>query len=63
VLPNITSEVSLKEFAAAPDCPALTAEELAEINRLWENELVALLDQPYADSQNKPIPVAAPASN
>lgn len=62
VLPNITSEASLKEFAGASDCPPLTTEELAEINRLWENELLTLLDQPYADSLNKPIPAAAPAS-
>lgn len=59
VLPNITTSASLREFAAASDCPPLTAAELAQIGRLWEEELMELLDQPYADSGSKPIPAAA----
>jgi aryl-alcohol dehydrogenase-like predicted oxidoreductase len=57
VLPNITSSANLQEFAAASECPPLTSAELAEVSRLWEEELKELLDQPYADSDNKPIPV------
>lgn len=59
VLPNITSSDNLREFAAASDCPALTQAELEHIRKLWDEELRELLDQPYADSENKPIPVAA----
>lgn len=59
VLPNITTGDNLKEFASASDCPPLTGSELAEVRRLWDEELMELLDQPYADSGNKPIPVAA----
>lgn len=58
VLPNITSSDNLREFAAASECPPLTAAELDQIRKLWNEELRELLDQPYADSANKPIPVA-----
>jgi len=34
VLPNIYDRDQLREFAAAPDCPALTADELAKIDEL-----------------------------
>lgn len=59
VLPNITSSENLREFAAASACPPLTPAELERICTLWDEELRELLDQPYADSENKPIPVAA----
>ncbi|MDF2924287.1 MAG: aldo/keto reductase [Paenibacillaceae bacterium] len=59
VLPNITSSANLEEFAAASDCPPLTQAELDRISTLWKDELYALLDQPYADSASKPIPVAS----
>ncbi|MDI3328144.1 MAG: aldo/keto reductase [Alicyclobacillaceae bacterium] len=58
VLPNFTSEENVKEFCAAPDTPPLTREEQDRIRRLWDEELRELLDQPYANSENKPMPVA-----
>lgn len=58
VLPNITNRTNLREFAAASDCPPLTPDELGKIQSLWE-EFKELLDQPYADSKTKPVPVAA----
>ena len=36
-LPNIYNEEQLVEFAAAPDCPALTSDEMARIATLYEN--------------------------
>jgi len=38
VLPNIYSEALLQEFAAAPQTPDLTAEELSRINQLYATE-------------------------
>ena len=35
VLPNIYNETLLREFAAAPATPAITAEELAQVSRLY----------------------------
>jgi aryl-alcohol dehydrogenase-like predicted oxidoreductase len=35
ILPNIYDAEQLREFAAAPESPALTADELAEIGRLY----------------------------
>jgi aryl-alcohol dehydrogenase-like predicted oxidoreductase len=37
VLPNIYNDRQLEEFAAAPDTPDLTAEELARINALYRS--------------------------
>jgi len=34
-LPNIYNERQLREFAAAPDTPDLTTEELARISELY----------------------------
>lgn len=59
VLPNITTSDNLREFAGASEVPSLTNAELDRIRTLWNEELRELLDQPYADSENKPIPVAA----
>jgi aryl-alcohol dehydrogenase-like predicted oxidoreductase len=36
-LPNIYDEAQLEEFAAAPDTPDLTPEELSRIEELYEN--------------------------
>jgi aryl-alcohol dehydrogenase-like predicted oxidoreductase len=36
-LPNIYDEEQLKEFAAAPDCPPLSEEEMARIAELYAN--------------------------
>jgi aryl-alcohol dehydrogenase-like predicted oxidoreductase len=37
-LPNIYEEKQIEEFAAAPDTPELTGDELAQIAELYENE-------------------------
>ncbi|MDI3256386.1 MAG: aldo/keto reductase [Kyrpidia sp.] len=58
VLPNFTNEANVAEFTAASDVPPLSAEEQARIRKLWDEELRELLDQPFADSEKKPIPVA-----
>ncbi len=36
-LPNIYDEAQLEEFAAAPDAPDLSAEELSRVSELYEN--------------------------
>jgi aryl-alcohol dehydrogenase-like predicted oxidoreductase len=38
VLPNITNERELREFAAAPDTPPLTAEEVARLHDLYDHD-------------------------
>ncbi len=38
VLPNIYTSEQLQEFAAAPDTPELTAEELAQVADLYAND-------------------------
>ncbi len=38
VLPNITSEKELKEFAAAPHTPPLTPEEVARLHHLFDHD-------------------------
>jgi aryl-alcohol dehydrogenase-like predicted oxidoreductase len=47
-LPNIYDEAQLEEFAAAPDTPDLTAEELSRIGHLYGNDFG--LDEPSAIS-------------
>ena len=54
VLPNITNEVNLKEFALASNKPALTQEEMQLIEALWKGKYASLLEQPLADSHTKP---------
>ncbi len=44
VLPNITSEGELREFAAAPDTPPLTEEEVARLHDLFDHDFY--LDTP-----------------
>ena len=43
VLPNLYSDLLLQEFAAAPDLPPLTAEELARVERLYAEQFGALV--------------------
>jgi aryl-alcohol dehydrogenase-like predicted oxidoreductase len=59
VLPNITSEANLREFAEAPEKTPLTEEELKKIEELWEAGMKEQLKQPFANSKTKPTPVAA----
>ena len=42
VLPNIVTPEQLREFAAAPETPPIAADELAELNRLYDEEFQAL---------------------
>ena len=42
VLPNIVRRDQLSEFAAASDVPPLTEEEVAELNRVYDEEFAAL---------------------
>jgi len=42
VLPNITTEAQLREFAAGAGVPPLAEEELAELHRLYDEEFAAL---------------------
>lgn len=37
-LPNIYEEAQLREFAAVPECPPLTSDDLARIAELYENK-------------------------
>jgi aryl-alcohol dehydrogenase-like predicted oxidoreductase len=58
VLPNITSEENLREFAQAPDKTPLSEEEMRRIEELWTSELAEKLKQPFSNSKVKPTPVA-----
>lgn len=57
VLPNITSEENLKEFALASEVAPLTDEEFAKIESMWVNGYSERLKQPLSDSTTKPTPV------
>lgn len=59
VLPNITNEENLKEFAEAPDKTPLSEEEMRRIEELWTSELGEMVKQPLSNSKVKPTPVAA----
>jgi len=59
VMPNFTNEDQLKEFCAAPDCPPLTKEEMDKIEALWVNEYRERLDQPFSNSEVKPMPAGS----
>lgn len=59
VLPNITSEDNLREFAQAPEKTPLSEEEMKKIEALWEGGLKEQLKQPFSNSKIKPTPVAA----
>ncbi|MBA4543620.1 aldo/keto reductase [Thermoactinomyces daqus] len=58
VLPNITTEENLREFAEAPDKTPLTEEEMKKLEELWETSMKEQLKQPFSDSKIKPTPVA-----
>jgi aryl-alcohol dehydrogenase-like predicted oxidoreductase len=57
VLPNITTEANLREFAEASEKTPLTQEELVKIKQLWENGQNEALKQPFSNSKVKPTPV------
>lgn len=57
VLPNITSEANLKEFALASEVPALTDEEAKFIESLWVGGYDKRLSQHMSNSKTKPTPV------
>ncbi|SHE52288.1 Predicted oxidoreductase [Seinonella peptonophila] len=59
VLPNITTEENLKEFAQAPEKSPFTVDELVKVKELWENGQREALKQPFSNSKSKPTPVAA----
>lgn len=59
VLPNFTRSEQIKEFCAASDMPALSAESLKTIHKLWEEELAEALTQPFSNSVTKPSPAPA----
>jgi len=42
VLPNIVSGQQLREYTEAPHTPAITADELAELNRIYDEEFQTL---------------------
>jgi aryl-alcohol dehydrogenase-like predicted oxidoreductase len=45
-LPNIYSEEQLVEFAKAPECPALSADDLAKIDNLYSENFGLEPEQP-----------------
>lgn len=57
VLPNITSEANLRDFALASEATPLSDQEFATLEELWVSGYNERLKQPMADSQNKPAPV------
>jgi aryl-alcohol dehydrogenase-like predicted oxidoreductase len=57
VLPNITNEANLKEFALASEVPPLTDAEAKIIEDLWVGGYNKRLEQHMSNSQNKPTPV------
>jgi aryl-alcohol dehydrogenase-like predicted oxidoreductase len=58
VLPNITSEENLKEFALAPEKTPFSAEEMQKVAEMWESSQKEALKQPFSNSKTKPTPVA-----
>ncbi|HXG41540.1 MAG TPA: aldo/keto reductase [Dehalococcoidia bacterium] len=48
VLPNITSERELEEFAAAPDTPPLTGEEVARLHDLFDHDFYLEPEEAHA---------------
>lgn len=57
VLPNITSEANLKEYALASEVPPLSDEEFNVIESLWVNGYNERLKQPMSNTKTKPTPV------
>lgn len=56
VLPNITSEQNLQEFALTSTKSPLTTEEMLKIKELWEGHQARSLSQPFSNSKTKPTP-------
>lgn len=61
VLPNITNEQNLHEFALASTKKPLSHDEVQKINELWDGHQHVSLSQPFSNSQTKPTPIATPA--
>jgi aryl-alcohol dehydrogenase-like predicted oxidoreductase len=57
VIPNITSEENLREFALASDTAPLSREEFEQLDLLWVNGYRDRLKQPLSDSISKPAPL------
>ncbi len=57
VLPNITNETNLEEFATTSEKTPLSNEEITFIENLWVDKYATLLQQPFADSNNKPAKI------
>jgi aryl-alcohol dehydrogenase-like predicted oxidoreductase len=56
VLPNITNEENLREFAQASTKSPFTAAEMERVMKLWESEQKEALKQSFSNSQSKPTP-------
>ncbi|MGD8191414.1 aldo/keto reductase [Brevibacillus ginsengisoli] len=56
VLPNITTEDNLKEFAMASEVAPLTEEDFIQLVWLWLSGYQERLKQPLSDSDSKPAP-------
>jgi len=54
ILPNITNEQNLKEFAQSTEKARLSQAEMDLIEKLWVNEYAERLAQPFSDSKKKP---------
>jgi aryl-alcohol dehydrogenase-like predicted oxidoreductase len=59
-LPNIYNEEQLVEFAAAPECPALTADDFARIEELYgENFGVEAEEHKFKGTMELPVETGA----
>jgi aryl-alcohol dehydrogenase-like predicted oxidoreductase len=59
-LPNIYEEAQLIEFAKAPECPALTADEMEKITALYEDNFGAEREEPkFKGTMELPATAAA----
>ncbi|MFB0829935.1 aldo/keto reductase [Brevibacillus laterosporus] len=56
VIPNMTSEEQLREFALASKTTPLSKEEYEQLELLWVNGYGERLRQPLSDSNSKPAP-------
>ncbi|WP_267893110.1 aldo/keto reductase [Brevibacillus laterosporus] len=56
VIPNMTSEEQLREFALASKTTPLSKEEYEQLELLWVNGYGERLRQPLSDSSSKPAP-------
>jgi aryl-alcohol dehydrogenase-like predicted oxidoreductase len=59
-LPNIYNQEQLVEFAKAPDCPQLTTDDLAKIDRLYSENFGLELEEPkFKGTMEQPKETAA----